>query len=453
MSKKRNTAKFKVTVYIPCFNAAEYIERCLKAVLKQSYPIEEILVIDDGSVDETSKLALKFPVKLIKHKTNKGLAAVRNTAVKSSNGEFIAAVDADCVVDEKWLENLMNSFISPKVGGVGGRMLERKTKHIIDSWRAVHMKQEWGEKKTSSIRFLFGSNTVFRKKCILNSGGYNEKYATNYEDVDISKKVKRLGYSLVYVPEALVYHTKKDSLSSLFSAYWNWNFMYHQGKGYYRDYQKLSVKIKENIGLANRFMTDDFLHKRLKLMYIDFLLCMYLFFQDFLFIYQKKNSIQDIRNIPFSVLYFSMVDLTFFYHLDSKSSSLRTLLNKRSGFFQNFLVFALLTGNLLKKRLVDSVFIGGTLNILLENILGGRDTSLSLFSKRLLLMLDLHNNWEDFLIKKHPIVNQRLIKAFTLNFDKWLNGLNAEIPGIFNLLLDSQKKLLVNKGVVCNVHS
>jgi glycosyltransferase involved in cell wall biosynthesis len=68
----------KISLYIPCYNVEGHIERCIKGVLKQTLQPEKILVIDDGSTDRTAEIASNYPVKVIKHGSNRGLAAARN---------------------------------------------------------------------------------------------------------------------------------------------------------------------------------------------------------------------------------------------------------------------------------------------------------------------------------------------------------------------------------------
>ena len=74
----------EVTLYIPCFNSQNTIRECLDGVLKQSHPPSEILVINDGSTDLTSEFASDYPVRIINHGSNKGLACARNTAIRES---------------------------------------------------------------------------------------------------------------------------------------------------------------------------------------------------------------------------------------------------------------------------------------------------------------------------------------------------------------------------------
>ena len=100
----------KLSLYIPCYNAEKYIGECLDGVIKQTYPIDEILIINDGSNDKTVSIASAYPVRIIHHNKNKSLAAARNTAFKEAKNDYVAALDADCVPRPDWLEHLIKNF-------------------------------------------------------------------------------------------------------------------------------------------------------------------------------------------------------------------------------------------------------------------------------------------------------------------------------------------------------
>ncbi len=85
----------KVSVYVPCYNAKQYIEKCLQAILKQSYPFDQIVVINDCSDDGSAETISKFPVRIINNEINKGLSATRNIALKEARNDFVASIDAD----------------------------------------------------------------------------------------------------------------------------------------------------------------------------------------------------------------------------------------------------------------------------------------------------------------------------------------------------------------------
>lgn len=213
----------KVSLYIPCYNAEAFISRCLDAVMKQAHPFDEVLLIDDGSSDNSVSIALRYSVTVIRHGVNKGLAAARNTGLMHAKNDLVASLDADCTPEPDWLEKLVPHFLDTRVAGAGGRLVETFRSKITDKWRAVHMKQNWGTTITKP-HFLYGSNTVFRKEVILSLGGYDERYRTNSEDYEISLKIIAQGHVLMYEPDAVARHLRQDTLKSLLNTYWRWTF-------------------------------------------------------------------------------------------------------------------------------------------------------------------------------------------------------------------------------------
>ncbi|UCH12475.1 MAG: glycosyltransferase [Candidatus Omnitrophota bacterium] len=221
----------KVSLYIPSYNSAIYLERCIEKVLEQIYPIEEIIVVDDGSADKTAEIVSKFPVKLIRHRYNRGIASVRNTAVMEAKGDFIAAVDADCLIEPTWLQRCMEDFIKPNIAAVGGRLLDENNEKIKYRWKAAHLKQHWGGKRKVNPIFLVGSNIIIRKEVFAKVGLYNaEKFKRNYEDVDFSLRLKKKDLDLIYNPDAVARHIKKDTIGSILKTYWSWHFYDYKPK-------------------------------------------------------------------------------------------------------------------------------------------------------------------------------------------------------------------------------
>lgn len=221
----------KVSLYIPSYNSATYLERCIEEILRQTYPIEEIIVVDDGSADKTAEIVSKFPVKLIRHRYNRGIAAVRNTAVMEAKGDFIAAIDADCLIEPTWLQRCMEDFLKPNIAAVGGRLLDENNEKIEYRWRAAHLKQHWGDKRKVNPIFLVGSNIAIRKEVFAKVGLYNaEKFRKNYEDVDLSLRLKKKDFDLIYNPDAIARHIKKDTIGSILKTYWSWQFYDYKSK-------------------------------------------------------------------------------------------------------------------------------------------------------------------------------------------------------------------------------
>jgi len=266
----------KVTLYIPCFNAAQYLQLCLESVLSQSYPIDEILIIDDGSTDDTVCISEQFPVKIIKHFGNKGLAAARNTAFKEAKNEFIAALDADCLAKQNWLYELMNNFKDEKTAGVGGKLIEKYNTRIADRWRAQHMRQGWGDNYLEDPPFLFGNNTVIKKRWVSTLGLYDEKFKTNFEDVDISRRMLERGLQLVYSPKALVEHLKRDSVVTVLNSFWEWSYYSHLG---FDKKDNTLRRFFSHIGIlaiVPKFLSSDIKSRSYEILVLDILMLFYL---------------------------------------------------------------------------------------------------------------------------------------------------------------------------------
>jgi glycosyltransferase involved in cell wall biosynthesis len=215
----------ELSLYIPCFNVARYIALCLEAVCSQTRPADEIIVVDDGSADETVSIASRYPVKIVRHGSNKGLAAARNTGVRSAAHDLVASLDADCVPKPDWLEKLSDCLTDDTVAGAGGKLVETNRVSLPDRWRTFNMRQHWGDTFIRNPAFLFGNNTLFRKPVLQEAGFYNERLRTNFEDVAISETITRGGHTLVYQPAAVVEHLRTDTLTSVLRTNWKWRFL------------------------------------------------------------------------------------------------------------------------------------------------------------------------------------------------------------------------------------
>jgi GT2 family glycosyltransferase len=423
----------KIALYIPCFNSEKTIGACLNAVFRQILPANDILIIDDGSTDMTVKIAKKYSVKIIKHVKNLGLAAARNSAIKNTNAQFIASLDSDCKPNKDWLKHLAKRLNSSNVAGVGGRTLEADTSSVIDRWRAVHMKQDWGNSKKTNPPFLFGCNTLFRRDLLLKVGSYNEKYRNNFEDVDISGRLKKRGYSLIYEPQAIVEHLRKDDVSSLLN-----NFAYYTKKGFYRNPRMFAFKIKDNIGLTNRFLEEDLKDKRYELIYIDFLIALHHSLRDF--DYFNFRGGQDEFNITMrskASIWLSLLDLTFFYHFDHSKARLNTLMPKENIFGQNFFALNLILSIFIKTKFKDKKFNKILYRHLLFSVYRIRDDQLL---NSLLNLSELHQDWSGLIKKNQANINKRFLNVLFSNFKDWLEVLIYRFPNITALIEKSAKK-------------
>jgi GT2 family glycosyltransferase len=283
----------KVTVYIPAYNVAEFLERCIESLLKQTMPADEILVIDDGSRDNSAEIARRYQqVKLIQHSVNKGLAAGRNTALHAARNHLIASIDADCVAAPTWLEQLVKNLDGPQTAGVGGKLIEGIQDTTADRWRAVHMAQHWGNTLVRDPRFLFGCNCLFRKEALLSVGGYDERMRTNGEDTDISYRLRQKNFELVYAPSAQATHLRHDTTRSILETHWRW---WRFGANAYADGVSLRSVLGHAIFVHFRYnflepFGEDVHAGRWRLAAFDFLILFYFPYRDFQLWLNSRNT-------------------------------------------------------------------------------------------------------------------------------------------------------------------
>ncbi len=265
----------KVTLYIPCFNAGRYLSLSLKAVFDQSYPIDEVLLIDDGSTDDTLVIASRFPVRVISHGGNRGLAAARNTAFKEARNEFVAALDADCVAGKDWLAELMKMFKDETIVGTGGRLVEKYAVTLADQWRALHMPQRWGEKVLEDPPFLFGCNTVMKRSVVVAAGAYDERFRRNYEDADLSGRLLESGHRLIYSPVAQAVHLRKDTVCTVLASFWQWHHFNNCNK-IKSSKHRLCAYFNMAVHRAPGFFISDLRAGRYRMLLMDILVFIYL---------------------------------------------------------------------------------------------------------------------------------------------------------------------------------
>ena len=114
--------------------------------------------------------------------------------------------------------------------------------------------------------FLFGSNTVIRKSAFAQAGPYNEKYKSNFEDVDISDRLKAKGFHLVYEPRALSQHMKRDTVISVLRMDWRWWIYFYQDKD---KYDSLSNVLRCNFKKSLSYLKADLREGRFPLALVD----------------------------------------------------------------------------------------------------------------------------------------------------------------------------------------
>lgn len=206
-----------VSVIIPSYNRADLIERAIRSAMEQTYDNLEIIVVNDGSADNTDEIVSSIKderIKLISLEKNGGLSNARNTGIKAATGEFVAFLDSDDEWDKNKTEKQINLFLESKdkrLGAVFCYCYEN------DEYKNIITKRDKDEdflRGDLHKEFLKGycppSPTLFIiKRRALEEVGLFDKKIKNFEDLDLYIRVSK-NYTFDYVDDYLA--TKYDHI-------------------------------------------------------------------------------------------------------------------------------------------------------------------------------------------------------------------------------------------------
>lgn len=213
-----------VSIIIPCYNQANYLPESIESALSQTYPNVEVIVVDDGSPDDTYEVAKKFPVKIIR-KTNGGLSSARNAGIMNSSGSYILPLDADDKIHKDFLKKTVHLAESDEKIGVVIVGMEyigeiEKGKKIPPLGKTLTMDRllQWNGVVVTSL---------VRRKAMLECGGYNPMLIHGYEDWCLWIDIFKRGWKFVDVEDTLFYYRlRKGTMISESSGAWDmWNRM------------------------------------------------------------------------------------------------------------------------------------------------------------------------------------------------------------------------------------
>lgn len=180
-----------ISVIIPTLNEEKCIEECLLSLRAQRYEGKyEIILVDGQSADKTVEIARRYVDKL-RIKPPKGPATARNIGAKDAKYPIVAFIDADCIAEPNWLDEIEKSF-KEDIVGLGGVVRPRSGTRF--DRLMFKLNSDWWVR--ISARFgvyqLYGNNCAYRRENFLKIGGFNESVSF-FEDTELSMRMKRVG--------------------------------------------------------------------------------------------------------------------------------------------------------------------------------------------------------------------------------------------------------------------
>ena len=197
----------RISIGIPCYNQAQYLEECIESVLNQTVKPHEIILVNDGSPDETRYVAHQYAQIKYIEQVNKGLASARNTIIMNMTGDYLYPLDSDDIMLPNCLEKI-TEVIESTSADIVAPSFQTFGKHTENVILMPDPKLE-----DFKIANRIGYFSAIKKAALLEAGGYSPRMIHGYEDYHMWINLLSLGKKIVTIPEVLVlYRTKENSM-------------------------------------------------------------------------------------------------------------------------------------------------------------------------------------------------------------------------------------------------
>jgi O-antigen biosynthesis protein len=205
----------KVSVVVATYNGSRTLEACLASLGRLNYPDYEVILVDDGSQDQTPEIAKCLPAVRYLRQTNQGLSAARNTGIRAAQGEIVAFTDDDCRADEDWLYYLVDELLRSDYAGIGGHNFLPPE----DSWVAAAVVVSPGGPAHVMLtdreaEHIPGCNMAFYRWALEAIGGFDPIFRKAGDDVDVCWRLQENNFKIGFSPAGFVWHHRRSTIAA-----------------------------------------------------------------------------------------------------------------------------------------------------------------------------------------------------------------------------------------------
>jgi cellulose synthase/poly-beta-1,6-N-acetylglucosamine synthase-like glycosyltransferase len=227
-----------VTVLVAAYNEGKVIARTMESIMKSRYAIKELIVIDDGSTDDTLSVARQALARIegakskkrrirIIHQQNAGKSAALNHGIEYATGDVLVCLDADTIAAPDAIGRLVAHFSDERVGGVAGNIKVGNRSNLLTKWQAIeyitsqNLDRRAGD-LVNAVTVIPGALGAWRASAVREAGGFVTD--TLAEDMDLTWRLRRAGYRMVNEGDAIGYTEAPDTYRAFIKQRMRWSF-------------------------------------------------------------------------------------------------------------------------------------------------------------------------------------------------------------------------------------
>lgn len=224
-----------ISIIVPVYNEGVVLQDSIESLLDINYPNYEIIIVNDGSTDDTASVAEELvghqkgknglvKISLI-NKPNSGKAKALNAGIQYSEAQFVLCMDGDSQLTPNSLRMAVRHFIDPAVGAVAGNVKVQNRKHLLTDLQALEYLEGLNMPRSAQgfiqmVNIIPGPIGLFRKSALRDAGFYSSD--TFAEDADITLKILAQNWKIIYEPNAIAYTEAPVSIYQLLKQRYRW---------------------------------------------------------------------------------------------------------------------------------------------------------------------------------------------------------------------------------------